>query len=116
GWKTAPLAADSARLRHWSLFTTGLLYLQIVLGAVLRHTHSPLGQRGHLLVAFAAVAAVVWLVKLVFETHAGERTLITAVMVLALLVTAQLFLGVESWMLQFSAGGLPELQRVTVPH
>ena len=50
------LAADS--IRHWALLALALIYGQIVFGAILRHTYSPLGPRGHLLLAFAVVGAV----------------------------------------------------------
>src|SRR6516162_1994804 len=56
GWAGAgdePREAPGRRLRNWSLFTAGLIYVQLVFGAVVRHTDSPLGRRGHLLVAFA---------------------------------------------------------------
>src|SRR5262249_21202853 len=56
-------ARASVRLRRLSLLTVSVVYAQIILGAVLRQTYSSLGQRGHLLVAFAVLAAVAWLVK-----------------------------------------------------
>src|SRR5947209_2375922 len=64
-WFAAAPAAKAApaSLRRWSLYVVVLLYLQIILGAVLRHTHAGVAQRGHLLLAFLVVAAVVWLVN-----------------------------------------------------
>jgi heme A synthase len=117
GWTTAPQvsapAADWSRLRRWSILVAGLIYFQLVLGGFVRHTTSPLGQRGHLFVAFAVVAAVAWLVKLVLETQAGNRPLTGAVKLLASLVVLQLLLGVESWMMKFAAGfAMADLQAI----
>ena len=46
----------------------GLVYLQLVLGAVVRHKDFAFGARAHLLTAFAVVAVVAWLVKEVLES------------------------------------------------
>jgi cytochrome c oxidase assembly protein subunit 15 len=112
GWRHGT-ETNHLSLRRLSLFTTGLLFVQIVLGAILRHTYSPLSQRGHLLVAFLAVAAVAWLVKMVWENHSEERPVVRAALLLALLVFFQVLLGVEAWISRFSSGVLPELQQVT---
>lgn len=92
---------DGGRLRRWSLIGTGLVYLQIVFGAVLRHTYSSLGQRGHLLIAFAVVASVAWIAKEVWEHHGADRTLVWAATALTILVGAQLLMGIEVWMVKF---------------
>jgi len=110
---TDPISEPSPRLRRAATWTTLLVFLQIVLGAILRHTHSGIGQRGHLLVAFAVVAAVVWLVKSAFESP-RNRALIGSVQLLAVLVVGQLLLGVEAWMVQYTGGVLPEMQMVTL--
>lgn len=117
GWiSNAPVtSAGLAGLKRMSLLVSGLLFLQLFFGALLRHTHSSLGQRGHVLIAFAVVAAVVSLVKSVLENPATAKPLRTASVLLAVLVTGQLVLGVESWLARSSPIGLPELQAVTVP-
>jgi cytochrome c oxidase assembly protein subunit 15 len=102
-------------LRRWSLVTLGLVLGQVVLGALLRHTLDPVWQRGHLLAAFAVVAAVAELVKLAYEDTARDWPAMRMVLLLAALVVAQLLLGVEAWMVKFSSGVLPELVQVTVP-
>jgi cytochrome c oxidase assembly protein subunit 15 len=105
--------AETAGLRRWSLVTASLVFLQLVFGAVLRHTHSPLGQRGHLLIAFAVVAAVVWLAKIVWDHPTVDRRMTAAMTFLTVLVVVQILLGVEAWTLKFGSGGLPEAQVVT---
>src|SRR5262249_48665429 len=90
GWQTASAAADTPQLRHWSLLTACLVYSQAVLGALVRHKDVALGARAHLLVAFAVVAAVVWLGKLVADSHPGDKFRMRPVQGLAALVCLQL--------------------------
>jgi cytochrome c oxidase assembly protein subunit 15 len=101
GWQTPVEAPDhpreNLRLWRWALLATALIYLQIVLGALVRHRDFPFGARLHLLSAFAVVAAVVWLVKLA----ADGAPMMPSVKVLAGLVACQLVLGVEAWMSRF---------------
>ncbi len=116
GWAAGIVApaAETNRLRHWSLLTAGLIFLQIIFGGLVRHTSSAFGQRAHLLIAFAVVAAVAWLAKGVYENHAADKPLTATVTLLAALVALQLLLGVEAWMTKFGTGVLPELQHLTV--
>ena len=101
GWAAEEPAwadAGAARLRRWSPLPVGLVFAQIVLGAVLRHTYSSLGQRGHVLVAFAVVAGVVWLVKEVWDCPHRDRALTLSAALLAIFVTLQVLFGVEALM------------------
>jgi heme A synthase len=95
--------SDSASLRRWSLLVTGLLILQLVLGAFVRHRGLAIAQRGHLLVAFAAIAAVTWLVKVIWDNYRSERSLVGAARVLAVVVLIQIALGIEAWMVKFGS-------------
>ncbi len=106
---------DIIRLRRWSLLTTGFVYGQLILGGFVRHTASGLGQRGHLLTAFAVLAMVVWLEKLIFESNASDGRLAFAGIVLATLVILQIGLGVEAWMIKFSGGMVADLKPITPP-
>jgi cytochrome c oxidase assembly protein subunit 15 len=100
-----------ANVRRWSLIVVALGYLQLVLGAWLRHLGGGLSQRAHLLTACAVVAAVAWLTKLVLDST-GDWRLRRAAQVLVGLVVVQLCLGVEAWMIRFSSlGGLYYPQR-----
>jgi cytochrome c oxidase assembly protein subunit 15 len=113
----APAVASPAmvRVRHWSVLTAALIYVQLVLGGLARHKDLPLGARAHLLGAFVVVAAVVWLVKLTFDVPARERQGGTAVAVLAALVIVQLLLGVESWLSKFQVPGYMPRQLEPLP-
>jgi heme A synthase len=113
----APAVASPTmvRVRHWSVLTAALIYVQLVLGGLVRHKDLPLGARAHLLGAFVVVAAVVWLVKLTFDVPARERQGGTAVAVLAALVIVQLLLGVESWLSKFQVPGYMPRQLEPLP-
>jgi len=98
GWtnERADIPASSA-LRRWSFLTALLVYAQLVLGGVLRHTAFMLGSRLHLLGAFVVVGAVLWLVKLAWEDERRAR-LAFSLKVLAGLVGFQILLGIEAWL------------------
>jgi len=113
-WLTGGSRLDSqtAGLKRWAMFTAGLIYLQIVLGAVMRHTYSVAGQRGHLLIAFGVVAAFVWLLKLALEEH--DRTLLAPILLLGGFLLVQVFLGVEAWVQRVAAGPVEMQERITI--
>lgn len=93
--------------------TALLIYLQLVLGAITRHTSSAVGRHSHLAAAVLVCAAVAWLaVRLLARRRQGGR-LTRAVVVLAALLGLQLLLGLESWVMKYG-GGPPELQPVTL--
>jgi heme A synthase len=109
-WTQPAVHTDSAALRRWSLATVGLVLLQLVLGAVTRHTQSALGPRGHLLIAFAVVTGVAGLMRAARD--AGQMSF--AVKLLGGFLVIQLLLGVEAWMARFASGRLADYQPVTV--
>jgi heme A synthase len=115
GWITAeaPSDTDSRKLRRWSLLTCILIYAQLVFGGIIRHSNSTLAQRGHLLLAFAVVAAVIWLAKLASKEQTGNAVRRT-LRLLGVLVALQILFGVETWMTKYKPGVLPELQRATL--
>jgi cytochrome c oxidase assembly protein subunit 15 len=103
-----------AGVRRWSIYVLGLIYVQIVLGAILRHTYTGVAQRGHLLLAFVVVAATIWLLKITLENDTGDTHLTAAALWLAGLVGLQIVLGVESYIRRFAAGVPPELQQLSM--
>ncbi len=102
---TVAASPAAARVRHGSLVVLALVYVQLVLGGLVRHRDLAFGARAHLLGAFVVVAAVAWLVKRTFDTPAAERQGGPAVVVLAALVTLQILLGIESWLSKFAIPG-----------
>jgi cytochrome c oxidase assembly protein subunit 15 len=106
GWSNERLngiSTNVARLRRLTIIIVGLIYLQIVFGALLRHTYSQFGPRGHLLVAFAVVAAVAWLAKEVWERHSRDRAVAVSTAVLVFLAALQVMAGVETWLIRYFA-------------
>ncbi len=106
-------AKDATRAFRLSLLLTTVAFLQLVWGALLRHTLTPLAQRGHLLTAFAVVAAVAWLAKTVWENPDLRRLLRWPVLVLVVLVAVQVMLGVEAFLTRFASLTLPDMVPVT---
>jgi cytochrome c oxidase assembly protein subunit 15 len=110
-----PLADEEAsRLRRWSLALSALVFLQLVWGALVRHTNGALAQRVHFLTAFAVVAVAVWLARTILASPTARRRLGRALLVLGVLLTLQVMLGVESWMGKFAGNLLPELHKPTI--
>lgn len=90
-------AGQAGVLPRASIAMVGVVYLQLVMGGMLRHQGTLLAARGHLLGAFAVGAGMLWLVKLAWECESCRWP---ARVVLALLAV-QTLLGVEalfSWM------------------
>jgi cytochrome c oxidase assembly protein subunit 15 len=117
-WATPVVSAspgESIRLRRLALLAAVLIYLQIMLGSLVRHNlFAALGQRGHLLIAFAVVIAITFLVKGIFQSPAATRGMATAATLLAAFVVLQLVLGAEAWIAKFGSGGPADMRPVTV--
>ena len=118
---TLPAAPRCVLGRH-SLALVGLLFVQLVWGAMVRHAPDSLNQRLHLLTAFLAVATAVWLLRAGFTTPAARPRFASAGWVLGVLIVLQVTLGVEAWMGKFgeearrgkpAAAFLAEAERVT---
>jgi cytochrome c oxidase assembly protein subunit 15 len=88
---------ETATLRRWSLLVLGLVFLQLVLGAFFRHRGFSAAIRLHMVTAFAVVAAVVWLLKLVQDWRPADAHLRGVTRWLAGLVALQVMLGVEAF-------------------
>jgi cytochrome c oxidase assembly protein subunit 15 len=93
----------ATRFRRVSLATVILVYVQIIFGALFRHTFSTWGPRGHLLIAFAVVVATSWLVKEALDQQIRDLRVLVPVLCLGALLAVQLFLGVEAWMVRMTA-------------
>jgi cytochrome c oxidase assembly protein subunit 15 len=114
-WLSGQNIADDLKLRRLARWTVAIVYVQIILGAAMRHTGSglaipdfPLAFGGllpaqwngqiaihfaHRVGAAAAAIMIAWLVTHVRRHHAGNRWLTRPAGVLALLVIAQVTLG-----------------------
>jgi cytochrome c oxidase assembly protein subunit 15 len=108
-------AADDRRLRRIAMWTVAVVYVQILLGAAMRHTASGLAipdfplvfgglvppqwdpkvaiHFAHRVGAAAAAVMIAWLVMHIRARHAGNRWLTRPAGMLALLAIAQVTLG-----------------------
>lgn len=111
---TSPQSDARARsLGLWAIALTLLIFTQIIWGAIIRHDPTPLMQRFHFLTAFLAVAVAVLIIRAIVTNSAARARAGMAVWLLSGLLVAQLYLGVEAWMMKFGTYTLPELVPVT---
>jgi heme a synthase len=104
GWKASVAnrsLSDGGRLRRLSLMTTGLIYLQIIFGAVLRHTGMRLD--AHLLLAALVIIHVCLLAARIWRQHDDEADFVRPSMLLSGLLLAQLGLGLGAYIAKYTA-------------
>lgn len=102
GWhRTTKATAALGRLRTLSLITCAAIFVQYVLGGLLRHQGMVLYE--HLGFAFVVLALVAFLTATVFVS--GENWLHGPAAMLGLLVVVQLALGAGAWVTKFGFGG-----------
>jgi cytochrome c oxidase assembly protein subunit 15 len=111
-WKAGPTAAPDPRAqkaRRLAVLTAALAYLQLVLGANLRHiavTASVTEFRAalifHLLGAVAVTVHVILLAIHVLRRHPAESALRYPALILSVLIVLQLTLGAASWIVKYS--------------
>jgi cytochrome c oxidase assembly protein subunit 15 len=108
-WNSEPSdkpITDGGRLSRLCAVTTGLIYLQAIFGAVLRHT----GERvdTHLFFALLVTLHVIFILVRVVKFHAHRPKLIRPAWFLAVLLLLQLMLGAGSYFGKFTSMlGLP---------
>lgn len=96
---------DQARKLHTlALLTCVLAYLQIVLGAVLRHTPSQAAVYFHWGLAAVLAVHIGLLVFRIWRQHRAQPALTRPASFLAVLILAQLFFGLATWVAKY--GGL----------
>ncbi len=104
---------ERERCGRIAFLLTGLVFVQLIWGALVRHNPTGVVQRLHLLTAFLVVATAVWLIKTATESPPAWRRLRSGCLLLGLFLFLQVTLGVEAWMGKFASGVLPELQVLT---
>ncbi len=95
--------ADISRLRNLSLITFGLIYIQFIFGAVLRHTGDRLD--AHLLFAGLVTIHIFLLLRRILRNHPENPSLVRPVLLLSGLLAVQLTLGVGAYLAEFTAFG-----------
>jgi cytochrome c oxidase assembly protein subunit 15 len=91
---------DADCLRRLCALTTGLIYIQIIFGAILRHTGRSLD--AHLLFAGAVAVHVILVVFKVARSHLEDSRLTRPAFALGLLLALQLALGLFSYLGKFT--------------
>ncbi len=85
---------DTRRLAVAAGAALAAVYLQVVLGAQLRHVGGPV--HTHILGAVFVTGSVLWLLTLAFLRHAGRKRIVRPVLLLALLLLLQIGLGLAA--------------------
>jgi cytochrome c oxidase assembly protein subunit 15 len=103
-WRNPPQSApitDGGRLRRLATITTALIYIQIIFGALLRHTGERLD--GHLLFAALVAVHVILLLLRITRQHGADIALTRLGFSLGGLLLGQLLLGAGSYLSKFTA-------------
>jgi cytochrome c oxidase assembly protein subunit 15 len=106
GWQLMPqLTPTTAGRRLWwlCLVTTALIYVQIIVGALVRHTGLRLDV--HVLLAIAVSLHVLLMVVHIRRQHSDYAPFVRPAMLLAGLLGVQLVLGVGAYVLKYTAAG-----------
>ena len=97
---------DGGRLRRLCAITTGLIYLQAIFGAVLRHTGARVD--AHLFFAVLVTLHVIFILIRVMKFHRDLPSLTRPACFLGVLLLLQLMLGIGSYLGKFTSMlGLP---------
>jgi cytochrome c oxidase assembly protein subunit 15 len=97
---------SSPSLQHLTVATTAAILVQLVLGAVYRHSGS--GIAPHVVGACVVTLLVAWVVSRVLTLRAKQPALLRPAVLLAGLVVVQVFLGAGSYMMKVAAQGAPQ--------
>ena len=83
---------DATRLRRLGVLTTSFIYIQLIFGAVLRHTGVRLD--AHLLFAALVAIHILLLAKRILRDYLKHKRLVRSTSTLSLMLALQLMLGV----------------------
>lgn len=95
--------ADVARLRNLSLITLGLIYIQFIFGAILRHTGERLD--AHLVFAGLVTVHIFLLLRRILKNHLEDSSFVRLALLLGALLAVQLTLGFGAYLAEFTAFG-----------
>ena len=109
---SAPAAKPSPKSLRLFDMTTGFIYLQLILGAVIRHTGHAV--TAHILVAFLVAIHVILVMVRVLRFYPGQKVLVRFAVGLPLLTAVQISLGMGSFIFTrvLASGGTPSLPQV----
>jgi heme a synthase len=88
-------------MRQLCALTTGTVYLQLILGAMLRHSKS--GLLLHVAGAFLVAFFMAWTIVRIYKYYAQFPWLFRSTLILGILLAAQLSLGVGSYLVRLAS-------------
>jgi heme a synthase len=88
-------------MRQLCALTTGTVYLQLILGAMLRHSKS--GLLLHVAGAFLVTFFMAWTIVRIYKYYAQFPWLFRSALILGILLAAQLSLGVGSYLVRLAS-------------
>ena len=91
--------SDETRLWRLTLLTTGFIYIQLIFGAILRHTGSRLD--AHLLFAALVTIHIFLLTRRILTSHFYNKRLVSSALILSGLLILQLILGLGAYLAIF---------------
>lgn len=94
---------DVSRLRNLSLIKLGLIYIQFIFGAVLRHTGDRLD--AHLLFAGLVTIHIFLLLRRILKNYPENSSFVRLILILSGLLAVQLTLGFGAYLAEFTAFG-----------
>jgi len=94
-------------LQHLTMITTGVILVQLILGAAYRHSKEG-SIAPHVVGACVVTLLVGWVVSTVLMRFAQQRGLLRPALLLGGLLVAQLFLGIGSYMMKIAARNAPQ--------
>ena len=94
---------DAARLRNLNLITLGLIYIQFIFGAMLRHTGTRLD--AHLLFAGLVTIHIFLLLRRILKNYPEQPILVRLILLLSGFLAVQLTLGFGAYLAEFTAFG-----------
>jgi cytochrome c oxidase assembly protein subunit 15 len=94
---------DAVRLKRLSLITLGLIYIQFIFGAVLRHTGNRLD--AHLLFAGLVTIHIFLLLRRILKNYPENPAFVRLILLLGGLLAVQLTLGFGAYLAEFTTFG-----------
>lgn len=110
--------ASSPSLKHLTVATTGVILVQLVLGAAYRH--SGIGVTPHVVGACVVTMLVAWVVTRIVMRFSQERALLKPALLLGALLMLQLSLGIGAYLVKMADRNapqpLPPVVNITTAH
>jgi heme a synthase len=96
----------SPSLRGLALFTTAVVFVQVIMGAAFRHNE--FGIAPHFIGGIVVTISVLWLFETVFNKYSEVKGLKIPAVLLVEVVVLQFFLGIVAYAMKLDAAGAPQ--------